>query len=845
MSQATGHQQSRREGLQDWLRFIRGETHILRERPWLLFQQSANQPDSTTPAQTAHNRFQAGLEKRPWLRWINKPQSHDPRLMTITAAATGLAYDPRSSAKSCRFSPDVHYVAAACADEGLKIWATDTGLEVRAFSEAEQCSVCDFSPDGNRIALASGGTGRGDGVLSVWSLERGTLLWRVAAHPGTEYTEITECRYSPNGRLIATACADKTVKLWDSATGVLVHTLAHDGQVNSCVWSHDSKHIASGSSDGGLRIWDVETGAPVGEVKFDTYDDVITSCAYSPDDRMIALGFLRKIQILNVEAHVVERTLEGHTGWVLSCCYSRDGRRILSGGADGTLRIWEASSGMLLASARGGGSIDDCEFSTDGRRILSCSDAAIRIWEGDLGGQQAASDAHEGRVSACVFAPDGHRFITASRTQIKAWNAATGQCLESTEKLPDSINALSYSPDGRRVAVVVGDYNGNLQVRDGTTLDLKCEMTEQVEIIRVDPAVWFSPDGRFVAGNGACAEAYVWDAVTGTLNARFPGAPRGKFPIDVRDLCYSPDGHLVAYVSEKLLRVWSVRTREEVALFGEHQDELIEGAVELIHACGFSPDGRRIVTAGWNGIAVWDLREGLKLLAPGYDARTTVCRFSPDGRRIISAAADDTVRVWDAESGHLLVTFVSANGFSAVAFADDGRTMVVGDAVGTVHLLGFEGLELGTPITTAVRLFQFDTERWEQEVSAKCPWCCKRFEPEPRLVDSIGALTANLPSDDSPCLRLEAEAWDRPFLKTVCPCCEKPVQYNPFFALSAIDVLVDSRKAKGADSVPYKRADARQAAEVNLQYQQAMARWQSLPRWKRLFARKPDSPVGN
>lgn len=145
------------------------------------------------------------------------------------------------------------------------------------------------------------------------------------------------------------------------------------------------------------------------------------------------------------------------------------------------------------SSIRTARSVTSCEFSTDGSRIVSCSeDGTVKVWEGDLGGpENASTTTQEMNVSACAIAPDGRRFVTGSQSRIKTWDTATGDLLESVEGLPDSINSLSYSPDAQRLAVVLGQYSGNLEVWDAATLEVKCAMKEYVEITQVDPVGWF------------------------------------------------------------------------------------------------------------------------------------------------------------------------------------------------------------------------------------------------------------------------------------------------------------------------------------------------------------------
>ena len=194
--------------------------------------------------------------------------------------------------------------------------------------------------------------------------------------------------FSPDGSRIVSASMDKTVRIWDAATGECIRTLeGHTKYVLYASFSHDGSRIVSASSDKTIRIWDAATG------------DCI-------------------------------RTLEGHTSHVYSASFSPDGRRIVSASGDETVRIWDAATGECIRTLRGhtgnvcGNSVYSASFSPDGSRIVSASmDETVRIWDAATGECIRTLEGHTSSVYSASFSPNSSRIVSASWDKtVRIWD---------------------------------------------------------------------------------------------------------------------------------------------------------------------------------------------------------------------------------------------------------------------------------------------------------------------------------------------------------------------------------------------------------------------------------------
>jgi WD40 repeat protein/serine/threonine protein kinase len=220
--------------------------------------------------------------------------------------------------------------------------------------------------------------------------------------------------------------------------------------------------------------------------------------------------------------------------------------------------------------------------------------------------------------------------------------------------------------------------------------------------------VCFSPDGRRLAsGSGGYdedqeqgyGEVKVWDLETG----REALTLQGHTDV-VRAVCFSPDGKRLASAGgyDKTVKVWDAQTGQELLT--------LEGHTDAVGAVCFSPDGKRLASAGSDQtVKVWDAQTGqVQLTLKGHTETVESVCFSPDGRRLASASLDGTVKVWDAQTGQEQLTLKGNTGGQCVCFSPDGQrlagalrdgTVKVWDAQAGQEALSFQG---HTTVTVSV-----------------------------------------------------------------------------------------------------------------------------------------------
>lgn len=439
--------------------------------------------------------------------------------------------------------------------------------------------------------------------------------------------------FSRDGKFFVTASKDKSARLWDTETGRLIgQPMRHDHPVWGIAVSPDGKTILTGSGEpagdaGEARLWDVAGGQPLGPPL--VHGKTVGTVAFHPDGKIfLTLDAAGKVQIWDTNRRTPVGDPLPHPGLVRSACFSPDGKLAATAGNDGTVRLWHVADrapfGPVLS-----------------HQVLSHEGAPEKMPK------------HHSLVVTAAFSSDSKLLATGSQIvdaetkkyvggDVRLWQVATGQLAAPALIHAGPVKTAAFSPDDARLLTggfVVDGKNQDVLRGEARLWDVASGRQMGPTLHHAGP-IWaaaFSPNGRILATGAEKGYTKFWLAASGAMIGMSSGSG------NARCIAMSPDGkHAVVghTYTPAVADLWELPA-------GGGADVLPPLHDKNIHALGFSPDGKLVVTASEDGTArLWDVAGARPFGRPFPHRSHAAPLFSRRGELLLTMKDNHVPQIW-------------------------------------------------------------------------------------------------------------------------------------------------------------------------------------------------------
>ena len=462
-----------------------------------------------------------------------------------------------------------------------------------------------------------------------------------------------------DGKYALSGSRDKTLKLWEVATGRCLRTFeGHEGSVDSISLSADGKYALSGSDDNTLKLWEVATGQCLRN--FEGHAKLMYSVSLSADGKYALSGSLDDtLKLWEVATGRCLRTFEGHTERVFSVTLSADGKYALSGSWDKTLKLWDVATGRCLRTFEGHThDVMSVSLSADCKYALS-GNGGLKLWDVATGQCLRTFEGHAFSVSSASLSADGKYALSGGwDNKLKLWEVATGRCLRTFEGQTDWVSSVSLSADGKYALSGSGDKTLKLW-------EVQFEYVAPIAISQIVASeVATQTEEAFGKSVALAREAFaIADPVTAANHIKQARSLIGCERIPEAVELWA---ELYMHLPRRALNGgWGKRT--------------LEGHTDSVNSVSLSRDGKYALSgSGDNTLKLWEVATGRCVRTfEGHGGSVDSVSLSADGKYALSGSLDNTLKLWDVATGRCLRTF--KGDVKSVSLSADGKYALSGN----------------------------------------------------------------------------------------------------------------------------------------------------------------------